>query len=321
MGYGFESSDASIQDAVRRIATEEIGKAIATIDDSALVLGVTAHEVRKRCKKLRGLIRLVRPAFKDYRTENTVFRGTAKSLSALRDSDALIETHDALIGAFSDRIDWPSFASIRRRLVLRQKEITRSHELAETMFPIRNAMDAARTRVNDWQVTDDGYDAIADGLRNTYKRARKATASTRRNPTSKAVHASRKRVKYHWHHACLLASIWPAAMKVHSKMVKQLGHLLGMHHDLTALRRTVHNDPSAFGSACDIETLFDLIARRQRSIAMRAFVLAEKPLAERPTHLAHRWHAYWRTSCVEKRYSVTECNPNDRAAVGYLDRD
>lgn len=52
-----------VEDAVRRIAVEQIEKARDDLDDDDLRRAV--HEVRKRCKKLRALLRLVRPAMEE----------------------------------------------------------------------------------------------------------------------------------------------------------------------------------------------------------------------------------------------------------------
>ena len=98
MAYRFKRGNSSVEAGVRRIATEEIDGAIDEIDDNGLELHETVHQVRKRCKKLRGLIRVVRPAFDDYQDENAAFREAARALSYVRDTEALIETYDDLVG-------------------------------------------------------------------------------------------------------------------------------------------------------------------------------------------------------------------------------
>jgi hypothetical protein len=70
---------------LRRIAREEIGAAIEDID-SAADLHEAVHEVRKRLKRIRGLLRLFRPAFPAYFAENAWFRDEAARLSELGDA-------------------------------------------------------------------------------------------------------------------------------------------------------------------------------------------------------------------------------------------
>ena len=61
MSYAFRL-DEPVQESIIRIAREQISKAIDEIEDEDLDRHDTVHQVRQRCKKLRGLIRIVRPA-------------------------------------------------------------------------------------------------------------------------------------------------------------------------------------------------------------------------------------------------------------------
>lgn len=63
MAYALAQDDDTVEAGMRRIAAEQIERAIAEIDDTGLDRHETVHQVRKRCKKVRGLVRLVRPAF------------------------------------------------------------------------------------------------------------------------------------------------------------------------------------------------------------------------------------------------------------------
>src|SRR5919108_3500582 len=60
------------------------------------------HEARKSLKKIRAVLRLVRPAIGDktYRQENTCFRDAARPLTEVRDARILIETLDKLADHF-----------------------------------------------------------------------------------------------------------------------------------------------------------------------------------------------------------------------------
>jgi hypothetical protein len=121
MPYRFKRSDGSVEQVVRRIATEHTECAIEEIDGREIGIDETVHQLRKRCKKVRGLIRLVRPAF-DYGDENDRFRDVAKSLSGLRDARTAIKTYDAVVEHFDEQIERRAFALIRRRLTLHYKE-------------------------------------------------------------------------------------------------------------------------------------------------------------------------------------------------------
>jgi CHAD domain len=144
-------ANESVEAGVRRIVNEQIAQAIAEIDDPKLERSEAVHQVRKRCKKVRAVLRIVRPQFEEtYQLENVWFRDTAKDLAKLRDSKAVIETYDSLVGNFSDQIDRRAFASVRRALTLQRKEIIQETEdLDQQLDEIRARLDKAS---NGWQI-------------------------------------------------------------------------------------------------------------------------------------------------------------------------
>jgi CHAD domain-containing protein len=293
MAYRFKRGDAAVQDGVRRIAAEQIGKAIAEMDDSALDMHDTVHQVRKRCKKLRGLIRLVRPALADYGAENAAFRDAAGTLSFVRDSEALIEAYDSLMAAYRDQIERPAFASACRHLTEMQKAAIGVDDIEGRLHAFRGGMEEAQGRVSAWTLEAVGFAAMEGGLAKTYKRARNAMERAHETPTPEAFHEWRKRAKYHWYHARLLRPVWPGPFKARRRAAKRLSDLLGDHHDLAVLRQTVGAEPDAFGKPADIEVLCGLADRRQAVLAADAFALGARLLAEPPGSLRRRWRAYW----------------------------
>ena len=97
MGYAFDG-DESVTDAVRRITDEQVERAVSALEQvEDHDLEATVHDCRKRAKKLRGLLRLVRPALgKAYGPANESFRDAGRELSAIRDAHATLATFDAL---------------------------------------------------------------------------------------------------------------------------------------------------------------------------------------------------------------------------------
>ena len=207
MAYRFRQDDASVQDGMRRLALNQIEKSLAELGDDSLGMQEKVHQVRKRCKKLRGLIRLVRPAFRDYRAENVCFRDAARSLSFVRDADVLIGTYDALMNAYRDQIERAAFASIRRQLTLRRKALARQERvIARKLSQFGETMREAQRRARNWRLAEDGFDALA-GLAKTYKRAAKALSVAQAEPSPAAFHEWRKRIKYHGYHVRLLTPV------------------------------------------------------------------------------------------------------------------
>jgi CHAD domain-containing protein len=292
MAFHFKDT-ATVQDTVREIATDLIDDAIDVArknHDS----DKTVHHLRRNCKKLRGLIRLVRPVFADYRAENAIFRDAARELSVLRDGAILIATYDRLLDAGEDQVDRARFAPIRRRLTLQQKKALAKHaNIGARLEQFAQTMSAARKRARQWQLDADGFDALRGGIAKSYKGARRAMAETSREPSAEAVHEWRKRIKDHWYHARLLTPIFPTLMKAHRDVADDLGELLGRHHDLDVFRQRLNGDKLV--NAADRGVLTGLLRRRQKALEDEAFLLGAHLLAEPASDLAARWESYWNT--------------------------
>ena len=102
MTFRLKRRDNTVEDGMRRIALDQIDKAMRDATNTRPNPGERIHQARKRCKKLRGLIRLCRPAFDTYEVENAALRDAAGALSFLRDAEVLIATYDDLAAAVSE---------------------------------------------------------------------------------------------------------------------------------------------------------------------------------------------------------------------------
>ncbi len=208
MPYRFRRKE-SVQKSLRRIADEQIERAISEIDDPNLDNHKTVHQVRKRCKKIRGLLRLVRPEMENvYQHENTRFRDAARELSYVRDAQSLIETYDKLMDRYSDQVERSQFAPIRRRLTERRKKIAQDQiGLDQRLQEFRLRMTQAQDQLKDWKISEKSFPLLAEGFKKTYRRGRNAIKIAYDSPSTENFHEWRKRVKYNWYHVRLLRSV------------------------------------------------------------------------------------------------------------------
>lgn len=290
MAYRFKLKDRSVADGMRRIAGEQIEKALASAE--ARDRSDAIHDIRKRCKKLRGLVRLVRPVFDGYAQENAGFRRLADSISAARDSKVMQDTCDQLTRDFADRIDRRALDSIRRQFALQRRAEAGTYGEAR-MRDVRDGLREARERVAMWNLSADGWDAIADGLRKTYQRACAASAQARSCPHSRNFHELRKRIKYHWYHCRLLENLWPDLMAASQRPARRLSDLLGDHHDLGLFIGKLEGDRRAFGDQRDVEVAIGLARERQARLEKAAWPMIDRLLAQQPKPLARQFGALW----------------------------
>jgi CHAD domain-containing protein len=291
MAYCFKSDFATVQDAVRGIAVELIDEAIESAGGKSHDKHETVHTLRKSCKKLRGLIRIVRPVFDDYPTENASFRDAGRDFSFLRDGRVLIETYDGLLETYKGQIDRPRFAPIRRRLTLLQKEVAERGDIGDMFEEFRRTMTRARNRARRWRIAGDDFEALGPGVRKSYKGAQRAMREAFQEPTAEAIHEWRKRVKDHWYHTRLLCSIWSRPMKAHCEVADRLGDMLGTHHDLDVFRHRLLADD--LGDTAEVDVLLGLVRRRHKALEQEAFSIGARLLAESAANLTRRWQSYW----------------------------
>lgn len=289
MGYRFRHDDDSVETGFRRIAGEQLGRAVAALeDDGALHDGV--HDARKRIKKVRGLLRLVRPVFKGFARENAGLRDAARTLSGLRDHAAMIETLDRLAARYPERIDGRRMVPLRRALEARRDEAAGANDLADRIAAFRDVLREATARTEDWRLKAEGWEALGAGLAQVYGQGRAAMAVAHKTARGEDFHAFRKRVKDHGYHARLLAPVWPVLMEPYAALVDDLGEVLGEQHDLVAFA------PVVAGSVLAPETragLEELVVWERRRLEARALVIGARVYAERPKAMARRMGAWW----------------------------
>jgi len=291
LAYRFLLRDRTVQSGVRRIAGEQFDRLFSELDDPGLSVDVRVHQVRKRCKKVRGLIRLVRPVFDGYRRENAALRDAARELSELRDSGAMLAILETRLLDRSEDLDAQAVKGLRALLTRQRPDETEAMADA-ALEAFTRQIRSVRSRARRWQVAGDGFDAFDEGLARTHQRMDAAMQNALKAPGPANLHEWRKRAKYHWYHARLLHDIWPEGLGGHVGAADQLGQMLGDVRDLSLL---VHE----FESYRTPETarLIDpaiAVAERQKAAARPAMVRLGRYLtAETGEALASRWRAYW----------------------------
>jgi CHAD domain-containing protein len=286
-----------LTEEVRRIATDQVERGLEELDGEDPNEGI--HQVRKRCKKLRALVRLVRAADEDlYQRENEAFRDTARRASHLRDDAAMVEAYDALAGGYEEHVELTSFTPVRDALVARREDA--GTDVDEALTAIRSDLEAARGRIATWELPGDGFEVLAGGLERTYRRSRKRQRDAYAEGSTQAFHEWRKRVKYHRYQVRLLQDAWPAELKARRRELHTLGELLGDDHDLAVLRERLHAEPDEHGGTDLVAALTGLLDRRRATLQVRADHLGARLFAEKPGAFVGRVGAYWEAWAADR---------------------
>jgi CHAD domain-containing protein len=283
----------------RRIVRKEIDKALEELTPAPKGSRDEAvHEARKSFKKIRAMLRLVRPEIGDraYREENTCFRDAGRPLTEVRDAKILIETLDGLLEHSQEHVVGRTFHDVRAALQENLRAV-RKHMLDEqnAFAVVAEAIRQARERVKDWADMPNKWASVGDGLGETYRRACTAFGAAVAAPTIAKLHEWRKQVKYLRYQLEVLRPLWPERMEELAEEADRMGELLGDDHDLAVLRQTLTNHAGRLGDASDQEVLLALIDRRRDELEQEARLLGERFFQDRPRSFARRLKRYWKT--------------------------
>lgn len=292
MGYRLKAGEP-VEVGLRRVAADQIERALAEIDDEDLGPHDTVHRVRKRCKKLRGLLRLVRPALSGgtWKRENAALRDAQGSLSDLRDAEVRVETFDALLDDARDAFDDEAARLVGSALRERRRRERNGGPRASRpggavdgvggrLVRFRASLERVDERAERWSLAERGFDAVRDGAVKTCRRARRAMVEAQADGSDEAFHEWRKRVKYHGHHVRLLRETWSSATEARRRSVDRLARLLGDEHDLAVLRQHLLDHPVRGIDAPTAEAVHGLIAARRARLRREALLLGLRLFAE-----------------------------------------
>ncbi len=232
MAYAVKAGEP-IEKSVRRIAGVVLRRAMRDLAESEPA--VAHHRIRKGCKKMRALLRLVRGPLGDvFAEENAWYRDFARSLAGVRDAQVVVEFWRKLTENGCDDLPVAQRALVLDALEMRRDRLAAG--AAPTPGDLHGQLDLALRRAHQWQLNEDGFEAIAGGLRRAYSRARSAQRRARSQPTPDVLHQWRKRAKDHWYHMRLLDCVWPEEFRARTRALGRLTENLGEHHDLDVLR-------------------------------------------------------------------------------------
>ena len=288
MAYRLSIAD-DVPSSVRACAREQLGGAIERLERAEEDPVEAVHDARKHVKKLRALLRLVRPALgaRAYRAESAALRDVGRGLSATRDADVLVATVAALAQRFAGRLQAATFDGVRAALA---RSAGAPGEAAAERATAIAELRAAAARVEEWPLEGAGWGTVVAGIARAYRRGREAGTAAEEEPTAERLHEWRKRVKDLWYHERLLAPAWPAVIGAHGEEAHVLSELLGEEHDLAVLRERLDGGGLAPAPAVEAElpALAELVEERRAELREQARRLGRRLYAESPKAFARR---------------------------------
>lgn len=289
----------------RSVAEHQLRQAIHFLEEQPEGPHEAVHDARKKFKRVRALYRLVQPDAKEFRKrENERIREMARSLSAVRDATALVETVDYLASEAGPPEELEALHFASKALIERRDRI--AHEESDLPAKMAAAAQTCREAIDALQDLD-----LDDGPRRTARRLAKAWRKQLSRAAADLVaceeggdaehfHDLRKVGQTYWMHLALLSDLWSSAMRAKQREAKTLVDMLGHEHDLSVLTQVVDENPDLFGDSETLARVIGAIIARQQDLRLKAVAQAKLVFADDADTEAARIALLWKEAASRK---------------------
>lgn len=229
MPYKLHKEEA-LGEGLKRVADEQISGAIDDLEERNI------YEVRRRIKKLRAILRLLKPDLGPlYPEENRRLRDVGRRFSSMRDLDVSLELLDKYSANYKRKNTFRS-----HRTALAAKRAALDHQHQDLSEPAAILL-ATRKRIENWPLERLTRQALDERFKHTGKRSRKAFHHAKKTRSAEDFHELRKSVKHELNQLKLLNEDDPQMQPL-----KELSTLLGDHHNLVVLMANLENASERF---------------------------------------------------------------------------
>ena len=290
--------DQTFDSGIRRIGLEQIDRALHHLQGGCEE-GDHIHETRKALKRIRALLRLVRPGLSSqiYKTENARYRDISRFLAGARDSQVLLETVDKFETMSKGRTK-SAFVSARTRLA--GKAIAGrigNHE--DAIAQAIEGLVAGRAVMTDLAFKEVEFEVAIEGMQRTYRQAVRAFRRAYDEPGGEALHEWRKFVQHHWRQMSLLTAAWPEMAHTRVAAAKEISNMLGEDHDIEVMLAALEAKAGQPGqgkavlSEGQLKLTHACAIERQAELRAACHTLGLRLFAEPADAFADRMRHYW----------------------------
>ncbi|MEO1695333.1 MAG: CHAD domain-containing protein [Pseudomonadota bacterium] len=285
----------------------QIEKARHIIGNTDTPFAMRVLEVRKCSKRVRALLRLIRPGMNrsDWIAENVRWRDLARTLGAVRDQTVLVETLDALEALDERRANTRTLEACHAALLAHRSSVegdvagasTVTRPAQETLHrDTISALDMAEAALDEVSFKTLTRETVALAYARSFRRGRDEMVAAFRIGDDVMFHDWRKRVQHHWRQSALLRDVWPEAMALRIETARALSKALGRDHDASLLVEAIEALPD---HALMAEARADVIADArlyQRDLRRRARPLAYWLYAFEPDEMRTSVLMWWQAA-------------------------
>ena len=295
------SPDRRISSEIRRIMLHQLEAAtseLTSVGDPESDEAV--HDARRRVKKVRAVIRLIRPDLdKAFRAVDKDLHDVNRLLAPIADGQGIIVTLDTLAHRYPKHLPTRVAASIRARLIELGSQTDRQALKDRVLQTSAARLRDERRRVKHWQLRTDGFHTLAPGLEANFRQAREAMLAAQSRPTVNRYLKWRGLVKNHWFHVRLLESHCGHRLVADERRLEALDGVLGEYHNLALLREVLVDH--GYVSRAETARCLRAISAYQRLLRQHAHPLGATIYRETPRSFVRRVRHLWKESPLNHR--------------------
>lgn len=303
---------------LQRLSLDQLKGAVDAIRGGRHNVDDAIHQARKSVKRLRAILRLVRPEVGErvYRYENRALRNASRLVADVRSSAVAVETVGRLSHRFSGSLPVDVFDDVGERLDRRALKIKeRVLEDGDALGRLAASLERAQFRFAGWPMGEDErkvygtairdrFSSVGPGLAATYRQGRDRMDLAVGRPDATRHHEWRKSVKYLRYQVEVMSGLWPEVLGPTAAAMDRLGAYLGDENDLAELLRLLTVEPGLCPDPVERSLLAALAQHRRHELQKSAQILGMRVFAEKPGQFVGRMATYWKANRVPVEVGV-----------------
>jgi CHAD domain-containing protein len=283
-------TDESLGVGVVRVAEDLIDSIVGSGQHPKQEEGEYIHHVRTTIKRLRALLRLIRPAVGElfFNQENARLRNAGRRLAVARDAEVAREILKTLSVAGE-----PERKAVAAALAgLESKNGTRT-DVGEALREVKADLEQTKRNLQQLPLVNGEWEVVEPGLQDVYRQSRKRMDRALHNGGDEAFHKWRIRVKNLLYELELLEPVWPKQMDKMTTRLSKLQDKIGCDHDIAVLKGLLRKTPERFGGTEAVERLIRYLDSKSRKLRHAAEPLGQKIFAKKPRRFVRKLGRRW----------------------------
>ncbi len=285
----------SISDGTKRILQEQTGAIISALSDRGGDLDARIHDVRKRLKRVRAVLRLVTLKLDADALDvhDSVLRGVGRKLAPARDATVILARFEELAVHFTGG----AIERIRELLADSLKHAKRKLLTPEKLAVLAGEIRSVAGTLARVGTVEEGWPAVERGLSDGYRTARKHVRAAFADPEVDSLHECRRHAKWFWEQLRMVRRALSKPLVRMLPRLEKFTDILGRYHDFYMLQMSL-NEAAAHGLEVAkfpalhkrINSEMGKCLKRARRLSTGAFVLRPKAMIARIHTGWKQWH-------------------------------